>query len=260
MKVTVLVTYSRPEYLDLVRENLANLELGDNECDLLVMDDSNNPQEFDFDGKYTSVMAVPVGRGKPVTSNIAQIRSRIAEVRNLSKQYVSGDFVFSFEDDTEVPKDALLRLLENYHNLTLKSVKGSVNVGLISGIQVGRHSARMIGAWTVDSYQFPDEATTFGMKDVVTPLAEVDATGFYCFLTPAHLYKSAKFGWYEPFGPDVWYGLWLRTKGFTNYVDQSLICPHRGKGRVYVPDDETIKLRVYKKRGRWVNEPVKKEV
>lgn len=250
MRISIVVTFSRPECADLVRKNLLDLDLGDHEVELLIMVDGNAefPTDELFD-KYPELTKHVMERGKPVTQNIPQVRSRIAHVRNESRELVGDtDFVFSFEDDMELPKNAMIKLHDHMYQ----------DFGLVSGIQVGRHSRRILGAWKVDNHQFPKEGYSLGRSDLTEPLTEVDATGMYCYITPTNLYKEATYGWNEPFGPDVWYGLWLRTQGYSNYVDPTIICPHRSGDKTYVPDNDTIKLKIYQnQRGQWINEPVR---
>lgn len=244
--VSCVVTLSKPECVPLVKRNL--LTLGGEVSELLlIVDGLVHLDTDDLVEKYPNVRIHRVNGAKPQTDNIPRLRDRISHVRNESKRLVSGELVFSFEDDTEVPPDALTKLLADFSKLT--------NPGVVSGVQVGRHSRKIIGAWYADDFLFPTEMKTLGPKEVVTPIAEVDGTGFFCFLTRKELYKRFHFGWKEPVGPDVWYGMRLRQMGYHNYVDQSVVCPHSVGDLTLVPDENTVRARFYLDRtGRWSHE------
>lgn len=245
MSVTCLVTLSRPECVSLVKQNLLNLE-GEVEELILVVDGLAQIDTEDLNEKYPNLVVHRVNGTKPTTSNIPRLRNRIAEVRNQTKELIGDtDFVFSFEDDSEVPKSALVKLLEDHEKLFVRE-----EVGVVSGVQVGRHSRKILGAWHADDFIFPSELTTLSTKE--KGLVEVDGTGFFCFLTPTSLYKSIRFGWKEPVGPDVWYGLRLRERGYANYVDTTVICPHHVGDLTLVPDGDTVRAKFYlDKTGKW---------
>lgn len=257
MKVSILVPVSRPEFVNLVKKNLTELDLAGHEAELIIIVDNNKltePWEM-LEGKYPKMKVHHVNNGfKPPSGNIPRIRDRIANVRNESRELVGKtDFVFSFEDDCEVPSHALRVLYEHWQELSRKGP-----VGLVSGIQVGRHGVKILGAWFVDNLQFPNEATSLGKNEVVTQIAEVHGTGMYCYLTPTKLYKAATYGWHEPVGPDVWYGLFLRLMGYKNYVDQRLVIGHRIKDMVLRPDNVDVKkIRYFPSKGAWTFEVVK---
>jgi len=249
---TVVVTVNRPEFIELVQSNLLSLELPD-KAKLVVMVDNRKIDSFITDEireRFTSV-TIQNSLLPGIPGNISESRSRIAKVRNQSKSLVGDtEFVFSFEDDTVVPKNALVKLLQDWYEVD--------NPGFISGVQVGRQGLKILGAWLCDSTQFPTEFVSLGKNEVVTPIAEVSGAGMYCYLTRTDLYKEATYGWREPVGPDVWYGLHLRTKGYKNYVDQSLVCGHQISGKVLTPDTvDVVKARFYLTNGVWEHEVVK---
>src|SRR5207247_1432698 len=59
-------------------------------------------------------------------------------------------------------------------------------------------------------------------------IEEIDAGGFYCFMTKRDYYIKHEFRPYgrDVFGPDVEFGLSLRREGYKNYIDWSLSCKH----------------------------------
>lgn len=254
MKVSIVVPVSRTHCIPLVIENLKQLKTGSHEPELIIIQDGvSHEWRAELEQDYPKMLVSTLVKPRITASNVPRIRDRIAHIRNESKESLSKtDFVFSFEDDTIIPSTALLDLFESWQELSRRD-----KVGLVSGIQVGRHGRRVLGAWYADSYQFPTELTTLGMHEIKTPIAEVDGTGMYCYLTPTKLYKSATYGWNPPVGPDVWYGLWLRTQGYHNYVNQSVVCGHVVGDRTLVPNDEVVKVKFFQKAGQWVHDVVK---
>lgn len=254
MFVSVLVTVSRPQFVDLVRQNLSGLDLDGFKAELTLMGDNkaldlHSIADAKGFGRFERIRIFNTNNGPPSKDVVTQ-RSRISYLRNVSRETIGDtDLVFSFEDDTVVPKNALTKLFESGE--TSGGLRNKV--GLISGIQVARYR-KVLGAWYTDDYQFPTEFTSLGSKEIVTPIAEVDGTGFYCYLTPTKLYKAATYGWREPVGPDVWYGLRLKGMGYQNYVDQSVVCPHVvNENLTLTPDNtEVEKLRFAKNQhGIW---------
>lgn len=272
MRISVVVPVSRPECIPLVKDNLANLDLGGHECDLVVIADFHqiSTQEIidEVGERFARTVGHNTGKPKPLQGDAMNGRTRIAQLRNESRALVGDtDFVFSFEDDSVVPKNALVKLISDFQECNKagdfygKEIMAD-RVGLVSGIQVGRHSRKMLGAWYADNYQFPTEFKSLGKDEIITPLAEVDATGMYCYLTPTHLYAQATYGWHDPVGPDVYYGLYLRMKGYVNYVDQSVVVGHRvNEHTILTPDNtEVVRLRLFQNNlGTWLNEPVREK-
>lgn len=262
MKISIIVLVSKAECVDLVRENLNRLDLGNNYCELVVMIDNNQiGSDFaeEFRPRFPQIKVKKIDHAKPQPTNIDLSRDRIAQVRNESRELVGEtDYVFSFEDDSVIPSNAMVKLIDG---LNQQNIPANKRVGLISGIQVGRQGLRILGAWFADNAQFPTEFTTLGKNEVVTPLAEVSGTGMYCYLTPTSLYKEATYGWYPPVGPDVYYGLWLRMKGYKVYVDQSVVAGHRIPNKTLTPDNvDIVKIRYTKdKHGNWSFEQIKKK-
>lgn len=253
--VSIVVTLSRPHYADLVRQNLRNLETNGEVAEVIIVIDGMG--EFgdwsEVEDKYHFVKIETVSGRKPSTDNIPRLRDRITEVRNFTQQLLAdSDYVFSFEDDTEVPPNALWKLQTHLMELPQEP-------GLLSGVQVGRHSRKLLGAWEVDDPIFPKEMTS--LRTDVSGLIEVDGTGFYCFLTPTALYKSVRFGWREPAGPDTWYGLRLRERGYRNFVDTDIVCPHHTKESVLVPNSDTVRCQFFlDNTGRWSHKVVRNGV
>lgn len=248
MKFSVVVLVSRPEYLNTVTENLEKLELPGSSELVVMIDNSNIGDSFvteEIKKRFYATTIKNISHTKPPSGASPQARNRISQVRNESKPLV-GDthYVFSFEDDTVIPADAFMKLSMNIDDKT----------GVISGVQVGRHTEKIIGAWFADHYWFPSEFTTLGKNEITTPLVSVSGTGMYCYITPTKTYKEAQYGWHMPVGPDVWYGLFCLSKGLTVRVDQSVVCGHRiPNGKVLTPDNvDVVKIKYTKdEKGNW---------
>jgi hypothetical protein len=158
--------------------------------------------------------------------DISSRRNRIADIQNEAKQYLQGcDLIFGVEDDTVPPPHALRQLLHDY--------AVHPHAGFIEGVELGRWGIPYVGAWRADdiyeptkfeSAMPPTPGETFQPADVIQ---EIDAGGFYCYLTRAQTFLAhhhAPFG--DALGPDVAYGLALRQQGFMNYIDWSVRCAH----------------------------------
>lgn len=184
------------------------------------------------------------GNSAPTEVRITERRNRITAMKNASRQYIDGhsDYVISVEDDTILPPDAAIKLTD--------MARKNPNIGIGSGVQVGRWKARMIGLWRVDSIEQPTRFITLPH----TPydyIEEIDAAGMYCYITATPLYKDTDYRWQEPLGPDVFYGLDLRRQSYTNYVDWSLVCGHSDYGKVLYPDGDCCQILYEQNGNRW---------
>lgn len=153
-----------------------------------------------------------------VPFGIPDRRVRIAQIHNELKPLV-GDcqYVFGLEDDTIPPSSALRLLLADYGI--------APHAGFISGVEPGRWGVPYIGAWRADDVYEPTKLETLPRG---LGIEEIDAGGFYCFLTKREHYVNHHF---KPWngnvlGPDVDYGLALRREGYKNYADFTVCCKH----------------------------------
>lgn len=185
----------------------------------------------------------------PNEVNIGTRRLRIAEVKNQSKEIVArhySEWVLALEDDSAFDHlECFCRLRQGYRDLVNA---GEYNpIGMISGVEAGRWNAKYIGAWAFDDVmnptkawtvkpQFPNTSESFEPFTVPQEQAyqQVDAAGFYAYLTPTDLYLEHVYSWetWQPWGPDVNYGLWLRQKGYTCFVDWGTAIGHNNHNRI----------------------------
>lgn len=165
--------------------------------------------------------------------NIPMRRQRIAEIHNQAKELVralDGDFVLGLEDDTVFTNLSVRRLYAPFIE------DGEKSVGLVSAYEAGRWHNKIIGIWNFDNVNDPQSCWTMLPGQ---GYEEIDATGFYCFLTPLALYKEYHFSTelWQPWGPDVNYGLWLREMGLFNFVDWTQSCGHIDNGIIITPNN-----------------------
>lgn len=156
------------------------------------------------------------------------------------------DLVWQLEQDCILPEDTLERLLNSYHSL-----KGA-DFGYVSGVQVGRHGIYCIGAWHIGK----------GKVDSVDPkltgIHKVDATGFYCLLSPAKVWLQGNAWWTEdslethPGGPDINWALSLKRKGYSIFVDMDLHIGHKVKrGEIWPSHASTCQVHFTKQNDKW---------
>lgn len=167
--------------------------------------------------------------------NIPIRRKRIAEIHEQVKDVIAsldGEYVFGLEDDTVFTGLQVHRLLEPFSDIFPRDAK--TKVGFVTAYEAGRWQNKIIGAWNFDNVEDPKECWTL-LPD--KGYEEIDAAGFYCYLTPTDLFVKAPYTseiW-QPWGPDVNYGLWLRKQGYSNYVDWEQPCGHYDQGIIIQP-------------------------
>lgn len=238
---------SRDTFLDEIFSSLENLEcdvsktallcIVNGESDLFVK--ARNLCEM---SKYAERLCI---QEKPKTKirqfDISGRRKRISSLHNLAKTHVNTEYVFGVEDDTIVPANALEKLGEQYIN----------GIGMIEGVEMGRWGVPYIGAWRADDVHNPTEIISLPMSE---GLIEIDAGGFYCFITRAEYYKGHEF---KPFdnnglGPDVDFSLSLRRKGLKVLADFDVMCVHKAIDRdIKFGTTIPMQVKMYKKGNQW---------
>lgn len=247
MTTTILLLVSRETFLDELFKSLEDLRCNLSETALLVIVNGEaglyvKTRNLCEASKYPERLCLQVKpKSKVRQYDIGGRRKRISALHNYAKLHVNTDYVFGIEDDTIVPSNALEKLGEEY-------VEG---VGMIEGVEMGRWGVPYIGAWTADNVNEPTEITSLLRSE---GLEEIDAGGFYCFLTKSEYYKAHDF---KPFdnnglGPDVDFSLALRRKGLKNYASFDVECIHKQpdhdiKFGVTIPRQ----VRMFKKGGQW---------
>lgn len=221
MRITTVLPVSRVQYLDRVLESLLNQT--HKPQNLLVVFDGPDDQfvgvrnrigELDFE----NVLCVPSPNTQPAFS-IPDRRRHIVNIHNLMRELLEDvDWVFAIEDDGILPPDALQRLV--------KLSKEKENVGMVTGVELGRWGIPYVGAWTVDDVYNVNVVTSMENKTSDPIVEEIDACGLYCGLIRADWYKQHTFFTDNGLGPDVNLALFLRQQGFKIYIDWGIPVTH----------------------------------
>lgn len=152
-------------------------------------------------------------------------RWRITQIKNESRDLIPDcTYVFSIEDDTIVPPHALSQLLMDY--------AAHPYAGFVQGVELGRWGVPYVGAWKADDPYEPTKIESVMPPDVRDGTAEIDAGGFYCYLTKRETYVKHEYATFDnnTLGPDVNFGISLRREGYQNYVDWRVSCEHKTRG------------------------------
>lgn len=251
MYVSVVVTVSREECVDMVVDQLREIAAGPYQAEVILAIDNRRIKRMQLlaDVEAMGFRNVQVYVTEPPSrpaNSVVSRRKRIAMIRNATKELIGGSqFVFSFEDDTIIPERAVESLMKAYE-------ESAEQVGVVSGVQIARWGRQYCGLWNIDQLDGPERYESVALKQ--SGVEAVDTTGFYCYLTPTQFYKDVEYGWQAPLGPDVDYGLKLRRRGMTNLVDWSVVCGHLSGDRVLWPDKDTKQLAFVKDGHRWKHE------
>ncbi len=221
MKITTILPVSRTKYLDKVLESLKNQTYKPN--NLIVIFDGYDKDFIEVRNKvvaleYDNVLCVP-SENQNTAFTIADRRNHIVNIHNQAKEYIGEcDWIFSIEDDGILPLDALEKLVKNTTKYD--------NVGMFTGVELGRWGMPYVGAWHVDNLEEPTVSTSLVSRVNEDAVEELDGCGLYCALIRADMYKEHIFYTRNGLGPDVNLGLFLRQKDFKNYIDWSIHVTH----------------------------------
>lgn len=236
--ITVFCPFTRLEYMDRWFDDLASTDLNPSTTDLAFIVDCKNPKIYErikHEMEQTTYHKWAVIRNydhefvNQVNINIR--RKRIAFVHNQSKELISsldGQYVLGLEDDTVFTNLSVQRLFEKQQY---------DQVGMVTAYEAGRWNKKYIGVWDFDNATNPTECWTMLPRTGFEPIT---AAGFYCYVTPTHLYLAHDYhseDW-QPWGPDVNYGLWLSEHGYTNYVDWNQPCGHHSGDIIITPNSD----------------------
>lgn len=223
MKITTILPVSRIKYLDRVLESLLN-QTYKIENLIVIFDGPENEfvqvrnriAELDIENK----VCVPFPYIGPAHT-IAERRWRIVRIhKQLQDVLADCDWVFSIEDDGILPPNALRELVG--------VVKAREDVGMVTGVELGRWGLPYVGAWRLDDVNEPMLMTSMENKAGEDLTEEIDACGLYCALIRSYEYKQHIFDTSNGLGPDVNLGLFLRQKGYQNYIRWSVPVTHLG--------------------------------
>lgn len=221
MNITAILPVSRIKYLDRVLESLLNQTLKPQS--LLVVYDGPAQDIITARNKVVGLEFQHVLFVKSINDRVAfSIPDRRRHITNIHNQFkeilVDSDWLFSIEDDGILPIDALAKLA--------KFVKNNKDVGMITGVELGRWGVPYVGAWRVDDVSNAREVISVENKSTEPLIEKIDACGLYCALINTQYYKQHDFYTYNGLGPDVNLGLFLRQQGLENYIDWSIHVTH----------------------------------
>lgn len=243
-----MIFFSRKWAVEIYKRFLPTLWMPFEETELVAyLDSDNEGLENELRtilkgfSQYNGVRLVYTNR--PALGDKERIfrrRKRVVEIKEDSKKYIAdSDIIFCLEDDTTCPTETFRIFLD--HLLEDKKV------GLVSGVQVGRWNAKLIGAWEITK----DRIQSAEYKENGTQ--KFQGTGFFCYATRTKLYKEFNYRIGDfPTGPDVWYGYNLYKKGYKVIVDWGIKCPHHLENGeiIEMTKNDTIQLKWKKiKRG-----------
>lgn len=192
----------------------------------------------------------------PNETNLTIRRKRIADIKEQHKEQVrrcDGEFVIGLEDDT------VFGHLDGFEAL-VAPFREHTKIGFVEGVQIGRWGVAMVGAWKFDDVTDPRHVETLlppTQSQGSFPYEHITAGGFYCYATRRHLYLDAPYYWSEsqPWGPDVNFGLWLRTLGYRCMIKWDMLLGHNDHGPVGWPNTHALSKVEYNKdrqTGRWI--------
>ncbi len=217
MKILTILPVSRIQYLDYVLPSLVNQSYEERPS-LLVVVDGDNELWLKVRNKLASlpfpdVLCVQSQDYRGAATTIPQRRWHIASIHNQIRGLIADDveWIFSIEDDGILPVNALSWLVNDVNNRP--------NVGLVTGVELGRWGVPYVGAWRVDDIYDTKKVTSMESKVGTSTVEEIDACGLYCALIRADLYKQHDFFSDNGLGPDINLALEIRRCGFQNYID-----------------------------------------
>ena len=221
MKITTILPVSRIKYLERVLESLLkqthkidNLIVVFDGADGEFLQVRNYIMKQDIENK----ICVPTPYSR-MAYTIAERRWHIVAIHNQIRELLGeADYVFSVEDDGILPENALERLLEVQN--------ANPDLGMVTGVELGRWGTPYVGAWRVDDIHEPSLVTSMESKVNQALVEEIDGCGLYCALIRADRYKEHKFDTINGLGPDVNLGLFLRQQGHKNYINWAIPITH----------------------------------
>lgn len=239
-----------------VFECLKNLDKPD-DTELLIITDGDKKLEQAVDRRVDSLNfknIKVINFGDTPGEDINSRRWRISAIHNKIKHYVPDecDYVFLLEDDTVYPKDTLTKMLDTFELSDLFD-----NVAFVEAVQLGRHGAAYIGAWVCDDTENPTEIKSVMPFKSFKSVGKIDAGGLYCCLVDAFEYKQHTFEPYDKEGKnglscDVNFGVSLRQKGYTCYIDWGIQTDHIGEhGSVNLGNTMPEQLQFKKENDKW---------
>lgn len=237
--ITVFCAFTRVDMINRWLDNLLSTDLEPSNTNLAFIIDcgleSGGPKIYkrihDFLNihQYRNVLIIRNYDHEPNEGHIITRRKRIVEIHEQSKSLIAnldGEFILGLEDDT---------VFENLSVKRLYSKACLEDTGLVSTYEAGRWFNKLIGIWGFDDIENPTQCWTLLPN---SDFEEVDATGWYCYLTRKQYWLDATYHTdiADPYGPDVNFGLYLRKRGLINYVDWEQPTGHNAGDVIILPE------------------------
>jgi glycosyltransferase involved in cell wall biosynthesis len=217
MKILTILPVSRIKYLDRVLRSLERQSF-EGHISLLVVVDGDKDLYVQVRnkvalGRLSDSLVVQAENYQGAADTIPQRRWHISAIHNQIKTLIHDDvdWIFSIEDDGILPENALSWLTMDSENYP--------NIGMITGVELGRWGTPYVGAWVVDDIWDTKQVQSVKSKVGETLVEPIDACGLYCALIRADLYKQHIFNSDNGLGPDINLALDIRRCGFQNYID-----------------------------------------
>lgn len=217
MKIITILPVSRLDYIDRVLDSL-RAQTVEIENLLIILEGVEMDRVSHKGFKNVSYIASP-NRYIPRTTH--ERRENIANIHNVTRVSLGDnyDWVFSVEDDGILPPNALEKMISHVDD----------DVGMITGVELGRWGLPYVGAWRVDDVNTTTEISSLQSRANEGGIDEVDGCGLYCALIREEVYTNHEFNSKNKLGPDVNLGLYARQKGFKNLIDWSVHVTHLGE-------------------------------
>lgn len=251
MKITAILPVSRFNYLPIVIKSLKEQTVSPD--NLIIIHEGHISR--DALNLATASLGMPVeivkSRNPTKAESIPDRRRNITNIHTQFQELIgNSDFIFSIEDDGILPPYALEKLLESMTD----------DVGLVTGVELGRWGVPYVGAWKVDDYTNPSRVTSCENKTNSGEIEEIDAAGLYCALIRGDLYRIHPFTYSNGLGPDINLGLYCRQEGFKNLIDWDIPITHLtefwGLEATVTPTDRSTRVRMVRHGDAWQVGPV----
>lgn len=232
MKINAIILFSRIHLLENIENTIQQLKTSKYNFNIhLIVANSNiyiNKDNFD------DINIKKLNVSVPNELQLNERRKRIAENFEDAKTIIKKEnkYTLVIEDDSLVKNSDIDILVDTI--IQKDKMQHENPTGLVSGIQVGRHGINILGLWHCDNVLNPTEMyTPYFYKDL--NIQNIDASGLYFMITKTELFLNTQMK-VNAFGPDVNFGMQLRSKGFMNYANYNVIIPHITPKGILLPD------------------------
>lgn len=239
--LTIFCPFTRRWAVDRWLENLAAVEHDPKLVNLCFIIDTDEPyiamalNRFAEERGYRSIQIRMNEEWSPNEVRLSIRRQRVADIHNQSKELIrrtDGELIIGLEDDTVFDR------LKSFDQL-IDPILIDDSVGFVEGVQMGRWSVNMIGAWLADDPVNTQQIETLlPPNDIFWGEQPISGGGFYGYATQRELYLNHDYYWSsgQPWGPDVNYGLWLNSLHYKCLIDWSVVFGHNDHNIIGYPD------------------------